>query len=884
MKFLQHIIIWGLLFGLLTACQGQTKEGLVQDGKEALQQGNPLGAVVFFKNALEQDPNYVEARHQLGLAYLRANKADQAEKELQKVHLQDPQNGDVLLDLTSAYLVLNRIEEAEQTVRLFLESHAKNSRSQEYLGLITQFKGDLDAAESLFNESMELEPDNEDALLAQVRLYMIQNRNDDAEVLLRSGLKKFPEQEKLYLMLAALEARQGRVDETLKAYQQVIALDPDNVIARYWAGMLSLDMGDLIQAQKYADELSQKFPKHPAGKRLNGMILYVQGEYEPAAVALRESLKTMADLAGYYFLGLTEFRLKHYELALNQFQQALDLKPGHVQARVMLGMTLLQQKRINDCIYQVTQVLQDNDDLAIVHNVLGTAYLSKGDFEQATKHFDRAIALDPLLADPHVKKGLLDLSQQNNQQAEFELEKALEVAPESLNTRFLLASLYLKQKNYQGVIDLLQAGLDGSDQDALLYNYMAAAYLAQKQNAQGIAALEKAKAAKADYLTPYFNLANYYLIHQQREKALDEYRAILEVAPDNLRALVAMASLEEVSGNNEAALTGYQLARKTNEPRGFMVLAGYYLRIKEPQKSAQVIEDAYLAHPENPDILRARGRLKLDEKDYPAAIETFKELEKVNPTAGTTLLAAAWIAAGDKDKAISLAQREIAENPKSGTGYFLLAAVEQQIGQGPKAVEALQQGIANADNPRFLLLQLSGLYLKGNQIKKAEEVFTQLRQNYPEFVPAIYADAMFQDQRGNKQEAEALYREVLTRSDNHTGAMNNLAYLYAENNGAPEEALTLAMQAFRNDPSNPVILDTLGLALIKNKRYDEAISVLEKAIDLLPRVATVHLHYGQALSGAKQVDKAEKVLDYVVRLNADPESKRAQQLLDQLKQ
>lgn len=884
MKFLRNTIIGVTFLGLLVACQGQTKEGLVKDGKEALQQGNPLGAVVFFKNALDQDPNYIEARHQLGLAYLKANKPGQAEKELQKAHLQAPQNGDVLLDLSLAYLVLNQGGEAEKYVGLFLESHEKNSRSQEYLGLVAQFQGNLAIAESLFTEAIELDGHNEDAFLAQIRLLLMQERRKDAEVLLQSALKKFPQQEKFYFMLASLKARQGRMDETLNAYQQVIAIDPGNIIARYWAGMLSLDMGDIVGAQRYADALKQNFPKHPAGKRLNGMILYVQGDYKAAAVALRESLKGMADLAGYYFLGLTEFRLKHYELALNQFQQALDLQPNHVQARVMLGMTLLQQKRIDDCIYQVTQVLQEHDDLAVVHNVLGTAYLSKGDFDLATRHFDRAIALDPLLADPHLKKGLLNLSQQNSQKAEFELEKALEVAPESLKTRFLLASLYLKQENYQGVIDLLQESVGSSEQDALLYNYMAAAYLAQKQDEEGLAALKKAKAIKPNYLAPYFNLANYYLIHQQREEALEEYRAVLEVAPDNLRALISMASLEEVGGNNAAAEAGYERARKTNEPRGYMALAGYFQRSSAPQKSAQVVEDAYHAHPQNPTILKARGRLKLEQKDFPAAIETFKALEAVSPTAGMPFLAAAWIEAGEQNKAISMAEDEISQHPKGGAGYLLLAAVQQQLGQPEKAISALQQGISLADNPRFLLLQLGGLYLKTGQTKQAEDVFHKLRQQYPEFVPGTYAYGMFQDQRGNKQDAESLYREVLAKAENHTGAMNNLAYLYAENNSAPQEALTLAMRAFRNEPSNPVILDTLGLALIKNKRYDEAISILAKAVELLPKVAIVHLHYGQALSGAGQVDEAEKVLGYVAGLQVEPESRRAQQLLNQLQQ
>ncbi|MDY0212675.1 MAG: PEP-CTERM system TPR-repeat protein PrsT [Desulfuromonadaceae bacterium] len=890
MKFLTQIVCLLALLMLVVGCQTQTKEDLLQQGKNAMQHDNPLGAAVYFKNVLEQDPNHVEARHQLGMAYIEAQKFDQAEKELSKVHLQNPSNGDVVLELVYVHLMLGQVAAAEDMLEQFLSGHPKNSRSQEYLGLILLNQGEIKQAVPLFDEAVELDPDNIGALLMKIRLGLMQNRKEDADALLKASLIRFPKEKQLYQLYAALKAGSGELDVAYATYQKIINLDPTDVQARYWAGVLALELNKTDEAQQFADYLLKRHPDQPSGTRLRGMILYAKEDYAGAALALRESLTKMRDLTGHYLLGMSEFRLKNYELALNQFQQVLDLLPEHVQSRIMLGIVLLQQGRIDDCIYQISQVLLKHDNIAIAHNVIGTAYLQKSDFDLASSHFDRAIALDPSLADAHVKKGLLNLTRQNPEMAELELVKALAVAPESLDTRFLLASLYLKQHNYQGVIDLLAKGVRATEQDALIYNYMAVAYIAQNKIEQGLDKFKQAKKIKADYQSPYLNLANYYLGQRQYEQALNEYLAILEFAPENVKVLIAIATLEELRGNNEAAKKRYQDARKTESPEGYLALAGYYRRAALPQKSAGVIEEAYSAHHDNAPILRLYGRLMLERKDYSAAIKAFTALEKINPEEGAPALMESLLANGEKKKAQSLARTKIATQPDNSLGYILLAALQQLESKADLAEETLQQGIERVAEPTFLIMQLGALYVNTGRIAEAEKKFSELSRAYPDFAPGIFALGMLSDQRGNKKKAEKLYREVLDIAENHTGAMNNLAYIYAENNSALQEALELSMRAFRNEPSNPSVLDTLGLVLLKNGRFTEAISVLEKATNLTPDTAILHIHLAQALIGAEKMDEAKRILQQVIEAGTNKDSSsistsevnQARQLLDKL--
>ncbi|MEJ2199926.1 MAG: PEP-CTERM system TPR-repeat protein PrsT [Desulfuromonadaceae bacterium] len=848
-----------------------------------MQQGTPLGAIVLLNNALEKDPNYVEARYQLGLAYLISGKFDQAEKELSKVRRQAPAMQEVRLDLAQLYLATQRVDEAAAEVDQFEQGNPPTSISREYQGRIFAVRNDVAQAEQAFREAMELDAQNVSARLALAQVYLRLRWDGEARALLNATIKAFPKNKGAYYMLAALEGSQGKKEQALQAYQQITAIDPNDVGALYMTGMLYLDIGKQEQAQQIADKLLTRFPKHPAGSRLKGMLFYVQGNYENATIELRKSLQSMNDIGGHYFLGLAEYRAGRYELALSQFQAALDLQPSHAQSRLMVAMTLLQQKRLEDSINQASRVLREDEQNAMAHNVLGSAYLAKGEYDKAMEHLDRAVALDPSLADVYMKKGLFNLSQGDRAEAEIELNRAVEAAPEVLNTRFLLVSLYLRQQNYAGAIETLQAGLTGTAEDALLYNYMAAAYFAQKKPEEAVQALVKAKAAKMDYLTPYFNLANYYISAGKRQEAIEEYRAILKIDPQQIKALISLASLHEIMGDSVAAKSDYEKARATETIDGYLALAGYLLRSGEKAKMTEVVDAAYAAHAESLAVLELRGKLKLERDNLAEAVKMFEAMDKVKPGTGLPLLVAAWLQAGEKDRAIALAQEQIDGHPDAPGGYLLMAAIHRELQQLDQAEADLNQGMAKAPNAPVLSLQLAQLYAVTQRTEQAIATLNDLLKSQPNFVPGIYALGTLYDQVGNKRRAVELYKEVLAQSENHTAALNNLSYLYADNYDNSQEALALAVKAFRNEPANPGIMDTLGYALLKNKRVDEAVTVLNKAAALLPKVAAVRLHQGMALLAAGQKGEAREALQAAVELGPGAEAEQATKMLESTK-
>jgi protein O-mannosyl-transferase len=69
------------------------------------------------------------------------------------------------------------------------------------------------------------------------------------------------------------------------------------------------------------------------------------------------------------------------------------------------------------------------------------------------------------------------------------------------------------------------------------------------------------------------------------------------------------------------------------------------------------------------------------------------------------------------------------------------------------------------------------------------------------------------------------------------------------NRNQPKEAVREWQQALVDDPSNPIALANLGLAMLEQKRYAEAVTYLYHVIEIRPHYALPHIHLGRAYLG-----------------------------------
>ena len=236
--------LWTIVIAfLLSACSGQNKEELLNSGISQLHNGNTRGAIVYFKNALALDPNYFEARFQLGNAYFEAGQYQQAEHEYEKVYLQKAHDSELLLKLAQVYRHTQRFDKSIEVLNLYHQDNPPSSKSLDLLGVSNALKEQYQVADSLFIKSAELDQNNPLPRYHLAQSYLGQSRNHDASTVLEQIIDNFSGFTDAYELLAELHLSERRVDDAIEIYRLLTITDPQNAQALYVRGILLLTIG-----------------------------------------------------------------------------------------------------------------------------------------------------------------------------------------------------------------------------------------------------------------------------------------------------------------------------------------------------------------------------------------------------------------------------------------------------------------------------------------------------------------------------------------------------------------------------------------------------------------------------------------------------------------
>src|SRR5579864_7686308 len=169
--------------------------------------------------------------------------------------------------------------------------------------------------------------------------------------------------------------------------------------------------------------------------------------------------------------GVTAYKNAKYEDAINKFQEAVELDPGLLNARLYLATAYAQQyipgadtpdnnKMAEQAIDQYKEVLKR--DPKNINSVKGIAYLylQMKRFDDAKDYYRKATALDPNDPEPYYSVAVIDWTQ--SYQPRMEERAKLGLKPEEpLKDKKVCALLKDKNSaNIQEGIDNLKKALD----------------------------------------------------------------------------------------------------------------------------------------------------------------------------------------------------------------------------------------------------------------------------------------------------------------------------------------------------------------------------------------------------------------------------------------
>lgn len=876
----------GAVFLALTlcSCSGDSGEDLLAEGQKLLQENNPGGAVVLLKNALEKSPTDYATRLYLSRAYIALGKSEQAEAELQKCLRQKPDDPLLHVEFARLYVLMGKPRDALSHLETAEKWLPPTAEVLELAGLAHGLNNDFPAAANVLEQAVALAPQRESAVLALARVRLAERDLEKARDLVDGLLAHSPNNETALALRGDIAMRMKDNAKALSCFQMLTEINPGQENYRYMLGTLYLQQGNVEGASKQLAALlgkAGKTGKTAMTSMLEGMIAYTNKEYTAAANAFQESVTNVPTLEGYYRLALALYQAGNLETALSNAYRALNHSPQYAPALHLVSTILMQQNRLEEAQQEAERLVQ-RYPTASSHYLLGSILRARENHEEALKQYDAAANLDPKLEEAFVQRSAILFNIGKVDEAEKGLRDAISYNDDSHAARRALFSFYLGRRQYRQAEDVLRQGLEKLPDDVALLTMLATLYNVQGKNNEAQAAVEKARAGSPDY-PPAFSLAlRLHILAGDTEKALELCEDYLSRHPDATPHLITAAALLDQAGKQEKATEYLQKAWRQGDGRALALLVQRALAEGKGKEAQTLLSEALAARPV-PAIRQSLANLYLGDNDFDKAWALYAALEKTNPDEAATGKFRLLTATGQYQEALALARNIQQATPGSPLGVILAAEALEKMGKPAEALAELQRAYANTEAVPLLVL-MAQLCLRQNDLDKADALYRTVLQKEKNNLPALSGQAYTMLLRKKYTEAIAGYEQVLALNPDDVQAANNLAMAYALAGKFPDRALRLASMAYALQPENPGILDTLGLCLIQNKRFQEAAVVLERAIKVQPDSPLLHYRLGVALAASDNPEKARTALLQALKTGGFPEAEDARNLLETLKQ
>ncbi len=112
------------------------------------------------------------------------------------------------------------------------------------------------------------------------------------------------------------------------------------------------------------------------------------------------------------------------------------------------------------------------------------------------------------------------------------------------------------------------------------------------------------------------------------------------------------------------------------------------------------------------------------------------------------------------------------------------------------------------------------------------------------------------------------YKMMLYMSPDDLGLKNNLGMAYYRS-GKLDNAMTELKAVLEEDPENFDAIDGIGVVLIKQEKYKEALEYLQKAVSLNAKDVMVHVHLAVAYDKLNLPEKSKSELEKAGSLVSD---------------
>ncbi|MCH2169245.1 tetratricopeptide repeat protein [Myxococcota bacterium] len=683
---------------------------------------------------------------------------------------------------------------------------------------------DYDEALRSIDRVLELEPERQAALELRAKANIGAKNFEDALSDTRHLVELFPDDYSSYALYATALVDAGDTEEAQRAHEHLKVLgaemgDPDMAARGCLAPALFADdqLKDVDKAAALYQECADEFPT-------KGFVLSAAAKFFDTNGRTDES---------------TEL-----------YRKAIELAPENSGLRSGLANRLLEQRRGAEAeavLVEATETLgsiQSWSQLANFYRRTNQPQLALDALDKV-----RELAGSPSDSVEFTRADLLvDLG---------ELDQAEEIA-EQLNREtyatLINGRILLERQDPVGALKAFEAGIRNWPNNA------PARFLA------GLAAQEN-----GDF-----------------ERAIQEFREAIRVEKDGTDAAIVLAELHFERGEYDSALSFADSFIKnrpgsTQHHVALILAARSLIALKQyPQARASMKVLSKLPGQETNVAVYTAHIERAENGPHAAAefiLDSGIELKSAENDQVLRVLADNLVERGQPQEALAHIEKALESRPDSAGLYELKATALARMGERESAIAAFKKATEIDSSHAAAYGGLATLSAIDGRTDEAIDLFDRASELSPDSVEYSYSASQLSLASGDLSGAEQRLKEVVKRSAQHARARNDLAWILTEKEGDLDLALTLSNQARSLDPSANN-LDTLGWIHLKRGEPEEAVRILENAVNLEPESASIRYHLALALGETGNKERAREMLQLALEAGAFPEFDDARRELE----
>ena len=561
--------------------------------------------------------------------------------------------------------------------------------------------------------------------------------------------------------------------------------------------------------------------------------------------------------------------------AIEEYRLAIDADPSSEFLTSGLAELYVKTGRIRDAVLEAQDIIKRDPNNLEAHKLLGRIYLrSLGDMpggngsenvlKLAIEQYQEIVKIEPENVDDHLLLGRLYRLNNDMQKAEAELKTAIKIDPGSEEAVTTLAMLYTDEGDTAHALQVLSAVPDAS-RSAKLYSALGAAYEQRKDYKDAIDAFQHAVVLDRDNLDAIRGLAENLMNDGQYEKALEQYKVIVDSNPEDAQSYVRISEIYRHQEKYDLALESLKKADTLvpdsaevayNMAAVYQAQGRYDDAIKLLQDLLKKTDSNQAADRNNRAIFLERlGMIYRDQANYPAAVDTFRKLVTLggdeNARGGYQEIIDTYREAKQWPQATAVAKEAVEKMPNDRDLRMVLDAQLADTGEADSAIADVRSMLKGGPEDREVYLRLGIMQGRAKRYSDAEDSFNKAEQLSTKVDDKAYVWFLRGDNYQRQKmydQADGEFRKVLAAlppSDpQYSATLNYLGYMNADRGVKLDESLNFIKQALVAEPGNGAYLDSLGWAYFKLGKYDVAEENLNKAAVHMGSDPTVQQHLG----------------------------------------